>query len=116
MRDFTDDLRDVARRLDEASGYLKVAESRNRLVELEHEISRPDLWDDADRAKQVNTDYANVKADVDTYDELSQQLEDAQVLHELAREVDDESQEPEIAASIEAIGKRLDQLEMRSLF
>ena len=96
MRDFTDDLRDVRRRLDEASEYLKVADSRDRLVELEAEISRPDLWDDAERGKQVNTDYANVKSDVDLYDELSQQLDDAEVLHELAREVDDETQEPEI--------------------
>jgi peptide chain release factor 2 len=116
MRDFSDDLRDVRRRLDEASGYLKIPECRNRLVELEAEIGRPDLWDDAERAKQVNTDYANVKADVDLYDELSSRLEDAEVLHELAREVDDESQEPEIEALIDSITKELDQLELRSLF
>ena len=116
MRDFSDDLRDVRRRLDEASGYLKIAECRNRLVELETEIGRPDLWDDAERAKQVNTDYANVKADVDLYDTLSAQLEDAEVLHELAREVDDQSQEPEIESSIVSIAKQLDQLELRSLF
>ena len=78
MRDFTDDLRDVRRRLDEASEYLKIGESRNRLTELEAEIGRPDLWDDAERAKQVNTDYANVKSDVDLYDELSHQLDDAE--------------------------------------
>src|SRR3954451_19025042 len=116
MRDFTDGLRDVRRRLDEASEYLKIGESRNRLTELETEISRPDLWDDAERAKQVNTDYANVKSDVDLYDELSQQLDDAEVLHELAREVDDESQEPEIDSAIRSIAKELDLLELRSLF
>jgi len=116
MRDFTDDLRDVRRRLDEASEYLKIGESRNRLTELEAEIGRPDLWDDAERAKQVNTDYANVKSDVDLYDELSHQLDDAEVLHELAREVDDETQEPEIDASITSIAKQLDVLELRSLF
>jgi peptide chain release factor 2 len=116
MRDFTDDLRDVRRRLDEASAYLKIAECRNRLVELESEISRPDLWDDAERAKQVNTDYANVKADVDLYDDLSRRLDDAEVLHELAREVDDESQEPEIQGTIQSITNELDQLELRSLF
>ena len=43
MRDFTDDLRDVARRVAEASGYLGIDEARNRLVELEAEIGRPDL-------------------------------------------------------------------------
>src|SRR3954451_1768328 len=116
MRDFTDGLRDVHRRLDEASEYLKIGESRNRLTELETEIGRPDLWDDAQRAKQVNTDYADVKSDVDLYDELSRQLDDAEVLHELAREVDDETQEPEIDAAIRSIAKQLDQLELRSLF
>ena len=35
MRDFTDELRDVARRVTEASGYLGIEEARNRLVELE---------------------------------------------------------------------------------
>ena len=116
MRDFTDDLRDVRRRLDEASEYLKVADSRDRLVELEAEISRPDLWDDAERGKQVSTDYANVKSDVDLYDELSHRLDDAEVLHELAREVDDETQEPEIEGAVTSIAKQLDLLELRSLF
>jgi peptide chain release factor 2 len=106
----------VRRRLDEASEYLKVADSRNRLVELEAEISRPDLWDDADRARQVSTDYANVKSDVDLYDDLSHRLDDAEVLHELAREVDDETQEPELDAAITSIAKQLDLLELRSLF
>jgi peptide chain release factor 2 len=116
MRDFSDDLGHLRRRLDEASGYLRIAEARNRLTELEHEIGRPDLWDDAERAKQVNTDYANVKSDIDTHDALASQLEDTEVLHELAREVDDESQEPELAASIASISKELDLLELRSLF
>ena len=116
MRDFTDDLREQRTRLGEAAGYLKIDEARNRLVELEAEIGRPDLWDDAERAKQVNTDYSNIKGDVDLYDRLMQQLEDAEVLHEMAREEDDESQEPEIEGALGAISAQLDTLEMRSLF
>jgi peptide chain release factor 2 len=116
VRDFTDDLREVRRRLDEAGGYLKVADGRGRLVELEAEVARPDLWDDPDKARVVNADYAAVKDDVDTYDALAAQLDDAEVLHELARDEGDESQEPEIEAAIAEISGRLDQLELRSLF
>jgi peptide chain release factor 2 len=116
VRDFTDDLRDQRRRLDEASDYLNIDEARHRLVELESEMQRPDLWDDADLAKRVNTEYANTKDDVDTFDALAAQLEDAEVLHELAREEDDESQEADIAAQLGAITATLDQLELRSLF
>ncbi len=116
MRDFTDDLREQRARLGEAAVYLKIDEARNRLIELEAEIGRPDLWDDAERAKQVNTDYSNIKGDVDLYDRLTQQLDDSDVLHEMAREVDDESQEPEIEGALTSISAQLDTLEMRSLF
>ena len=116
MRDFTDDIRDLVRRLDEARGYLRVDELRSRIAELEIEISRPDLWDDQDRAKKLNAEYANGKGDLDQYDRLSGDLEDVEVLHELAREADDESQEADIQSGIESIAGRLDGLELRSLF
>jgi peptide chain release factor 2 len=50
------------------------------------------------------------------YDSIQQEVEDAEVLHELAREEGDESQEPEIAAAAASLNKKLDQLELRSLF
>ena len=116
MRDYSDDLKELRRRLGEAHGYLKIDSNRSRLVELEHEVARPDLWDDQDEAKRINTEYANVKTDIDHFDLLSSELEDAEVLHELAREVDDASQEPELDAAIAAVTKQLDQLDLRSLF
>ena len=100
MRDFTDDLRELRRRLGEAEVYLRVGESRNRLTELEAEMGRPDLWDDADAAKALTAEYANVRDDLATYDSLASQLDDAEVLHELAREEDDASQEGELAESV----------------
>lgn len=116
MRDFTDDLRELRRRLGEAAAYLKVDESRKRLVELEAEVGRPDLWDDADRARRVTTEYADTKDDVEIFDALAQQIEDAETLHELAREENDESQVPEIDDAVISIAARFDQLELRSLF
>ena len=116
MRDYSDDLKELRRRLGEAEGYLKIGANRARLVELEHEVARPDLWDDQDLAKKINTEYANIKADIDQFDHLAGDVEDAEVLHELAREVDDASQEPELDATVASITKRLDQLDLRSLF
>jgi peptide chain release factor 2 len=116
MRDFTDDLRDLRRRLDEAAGYLKVDESRTRMAELEAEMGRPDLWDDANHAKALSAEYANLRDDLASYDAIDQALSDAEVLHELAREEDDESQEPDIDEAMTHVGKHLDQLDLRSLF
>src|SRR4051812_20943311 len=112
MRDFSDELKDLRRRLGEAEDYLKVGTARARLVELEMEVSRPDLWDDQELAKKINAEYANVRADIDTFDSLTQSLDDVELLHEMAREVDDESQEADIAAGAAAIGAQLRQLDM----
>jgi len=116
MRDFTDELKDLRRRLGEAENYLKIEFGRSRLAELEMEVSRPDLWDDQDLAKKVNGEYANVKGDIDTFDGLSSELEDVELLHEMARELDDESQEADIESAAASISQQLRQLDLRSLF
>jgi peptide chain release factor 2 len=116
MRDFSDELKDLRRRLGEADGYLKVSANRVHLVELEAEIGLPDLWDDPERAKKLNAEYSNVKGDIDLFDQLSSELDDAEVLHEMAREEGDESQEGDIAAACAHLGSQLNMLDLRSLF
>jgi peptide chain release factor 2 len=116
MRDFTDDLKSLRQRVEEAHGYLKIDATRARLAELEQEVQAPDLWDDQDRAKHVNAAYARARDDIETFARLAQEMEDAEVLHELARDEDDASQEPDIVAAIESLDARLHELELRSLF
>jgi peptide chain release factor 2 len=116
MRDFSEDISDLARRVSDAHKYLRVDEARARLVELEEEASAPDLWDDADHARQVTRDMAGVREDVELMDELDRRLSDVQILHQLAREEDDASLEPEIADSIAGLARDLDKLELRALF
>ena len=106
----------LRQRLDEAHKYLKIDAARARVAELEVEVSKPDLWDDQDRAKAVNAEYASLRDDLDTFDRLASRLEDAEVLHELAREESDDSQEAEISEGVTALAASLDQLELRSLF
>jgi peptide chain release factor 2 len=116
MRDFTDELRALRDRVTEAQRYLQIDANRARVAELETAIAAPDLWDDQDRAKALTAEYARVKDDVDTFDALVQAMDDVEVLHELAREEGDESQEAEIDAEGRALDARLSQLELRSLF
>jgi peptide chain release factor 2 len=116
MRDFSDDLRQERRRLAEAAVYLRIDASRDRARELAEEISAPDLWDDPERGRRLNGEYASIVDDLEVYDTLTAELDDAELLGDLAREEGDESQEPEIAATIAKVAARLDQLELRSLF
>ncbi len=116
MRDFTDDLRELRRRVDEAHGYLKVDVTRTRLAELEDAVQDPNLWDDQERAKTVNAAYARARDDIAAYEGLERRMDDVEVLHELARDEGDETQVPEIEDAIKQLDAELHDLELRSLF
>ena len=74
MRDFTSDITDVQRRLEEAEAYLAIVENRERFAVLEAEVADPALWENQDNARKLNAEYANLKDDLDTFDALSAQV------------------------------------------
>jgi peptide chain release factor 2 len=116
MRDLTDELKALRGRVEEAAGYLRVDEMRARRPQLEAEASRPDLWDDPDRARRVTGELAALNDDVDTYQRLAGRLDDAETLYELAREEGDESAVGEVEESLGALDRELRQVELRSMF
>jgi len=116
MRDFTEDLRALRRRLDEASAYLDIATSRKVLEELEPQLGRPDLWDDPVAAQALTRRYAGLKDDVDMIGSLEGRLSDAEALHELAREEGDGSVAGDLEATVAELEGELGQLELRSLY
>ena len=116
MQDYSDTFAALRQRLDEAKGYLRIDELRARQPQLEAEMSRPDLWDDADAARQVQTELSSVNDDLSLFDSLSNSLDDAEVLFEMAQEEDDESQLAEIDDTVNGMQIQLDDLELRALF
>jgi peptide chain release factor 2 len=114
--DPTERIAALRERLAQAEAYLRVAELRNRRPQLEAEMGRPDLWDDAEVARKVQTELASVTEDLDVYDRLVGRVDDAATLHELAVEESDDSVEGEIEAGLSAVESELDTLELRALF
>lgn len=116
MRDFSDELGALGHRVGEARTYLRVDAARDRVVELEVEASRPDLWDDQEEARRVTGELSTLQSDLATHDALVERLSDATTLAELAREEEDETLEPEIAEALSALEAELSSLELRALF
>jgi peptide chain release factor 2 len=106
----------VRRRVSEAHAYLRIDDARARLTELEADASRPDLWDDADKARLVTTEMARVRGDIELVDGLGERVSDLETLYELGREESDDSVEGEIVSGVKSLGTALDQLELRALF
>jgi peptide chain release factor 2 len=116
MRDLTDELKGLRARLDEAAGYLKVDELRARRPQLEAEASRPDLWDDPDKARRVTSELAAVNDDLVAFEALGGRLGDAETLYELARDEGDDAALAEVEQSLAAIDADLRRVELQSMF
>jgi peptide chain release factor 2 len=116
MADLTEDLKGLRTELTEAAHYLRIDEIRARLPQLETEMGRPDLWDDAERARAVQTEFTAVRDDLALYDRLATGIDDAETLWELSREEDDASLEAEASELIESLGEEFAELELRALF
>ena len=116
MQDFTPELGALRNRLEEASGYLRIAEQKDRRTALEVEMADPELWNDQDRGRRVQKDLAAVIEDLDLYAALTEGIEDAETLVEMAVEAGEDSLEPEIGEAVESLSGRFADLELRSLF
>lgn len=114
--DFDEAFASLHKRLTEAEGYLRLGEIRERRADLERTVAEPDLWDDADKARQLNQELAEITEDIDLWESLSARVDDAETLLELGQEEADASIDAEVEQAVDEIAAALDQLELRSLF
>jgi peptide chain release factor 2 len=116
QRDFRAELTSLAKRIEEAEGYLGQERLQARRAELEGEISRPDLWEDPDRARRVTSEFSAVGDDIGLLDDLRERLSNAEVALELMVEESDDSLTGELSDALDDLTRRLNALELRSLF
>ena len=99
-------------RVREAMSWPTLVEKREA---LEAEMNKPGLWDDPDSANAIVTELSGIKSLMKPVEEALEQIEEAQLLLEMAEEADDAESKKEVDAQIEPLQKKLDSLETLSL-
>jgi peptide chain release factor 2 len=84
---------------------------RAELVGLNEQASEPDLWNDQERAQRVNTRTALVKSTLEKLADLRAGIDDART----AIELEDEDLLAEVEAGLPALGRAIEELEVRTL-
>ncbi|MDG3008694.1 peptide chain release factor 2 [Rhodococcus sp. D2-41] len=84
--DVSADLAELDTTLTTVEKVLDVDELRQRIDELEHQASDPDLWNDQDHAQQVTSELSYKQGELRRVEDLRGRLEDLPVLYELAEE------------------------------
>lgn len=107
---------ELRKRLDEAREFLDLEGKAADLDELREKASSPDLWDDPDEARVVSQRLARYESLFERVDGLGNQIEDAEVLLELAAEADDDESREEAVGLLRGAASSIDELELESLF
>jgi peptide chain release factor 2 len=120
-------LRDALAALDElesrwaaARDYLKIDDARARHGDLSVAAAAPNLWDDQDHARQVTTELGRIGNDLERFDQLRRELDDAAVLADFSREAlstgeADWSLLDELSTSVGQLEQSIAALEVQSL-
>jgi peptide chain release factor 2 len=117
LREHIDGITSLRTRLVEAENYLGLDHLRSEKDRLEAELSDPDIWTaNAAKARQLGAELASANADLSSLESLAGVIDDASTLIDMGVEEGDESLEPEVVAAMADANKRLEALELRSLF
>ncbi len=104
-------------RLTEAEGYLAIDHLRMEKDRLETEMSDPEIWtEDPSKARKLGVQLAAVNDDLDALQSLRIRVEDCETLLSMGMEEGDESLESELIEALADVRKRLEVLEIQSLF
>ena len=88
---------------------------RERLLELEREAGRPDLWSEREKAEALLREKSQLERELGLFERLAKDLEDAEVLLDLAEEADDAETHAEATEKLAEAGASLEDAELRRL-
>ncbi len=112
---FTQQVRDLEKKLDETASAFDVDAMRDELDQLHREMEQPDFWNDLDRAQKVNQRIKTITDRTEGIAALRGQCEDALTLIAMCDEEQDESLVPEIESEIEDLEGKIGALYLSTL-
>ncbi len=117
LREHLEEIDSQKARLVEAQNYLGLEHLTMEKGRLEAELSDPDIWSASpEKARGLGSELSAANADLEALSSLASVIDDASTLCELGIEEGDESLEAEVVAAMADANKRLEALELRSLF
>ena len=99
----------------ELGSALRIEELHEKVAELEKQTYAEDFWNDQENSSKVLQQTKQLKDKIEAYEKLSQSLEDAITLAEMAIEENDESSVEEVQSELERIVKTEESMRLELL-
>lgn len=111
FKDIDNALSVLTARIQKIGQMENIPAKQNELAEQEKLAADPSFWNDNQKAKTVTQKIDALKSAIDTFHSLQKQLEDAQTLYDLAREMQDENELPSLETSLKDLEKQVEKKE-----
>ncbi|MCR2806707.1 peptide chain release factor 2 [Paenibacillus soyae] len=109
------DLREMAKRLQELRGSLDLDLKNEMIANFEEKMSMPDFWDDNEKAQGIISELNAVKSVVEQYQKLNDDQEELQMMLELAEEENDEAMQAEVVDGVSKLTEKVSAFELQLL-
>jgi peptide chain release factor 2 len=97
-------------------GIFDYVNRRERLTEVELELSEPDVWNDPDRAQELGRERSSLESVVKTIEDLDSGIADTREILDMAVEENDADMLNDVQSDIDAMEAQLATLEFRRMF
>ncbi len=111
FKDIENALEALTARIQKIGQMENIPAKQKELSEQEALAAAPDFWNDNQKAKTVTQKIDGLKSSIETYHSLNKQLEDAQTLYDLAREMQDENELPVLDGALKELEKQVEKKE-----
>lgn len=99
-----------------SGGIFDVSKLNTRLSELESQMTREDFWDNREKAQKLVAEVSSIRGKLDPLKQADKDLDDLQVMVELAEAEPDAAQASlaaEISAELDQFQSRIEELELK---
>lgn len=112
IEEFKEYIQDTGERIGQLRDFLKIKEREAEVLEIQDKMSAPDFWDNKEKARETVEKLSACKNAIDPYKKLLREIEDLEVLLEIAEE--DPEMLGEAEESCEKLNRELDRVELLS--
>ncbi|ONI92460.1 peptide chain release factor 2 [Saccharothrix sp. ALI-22-I] len=109
------DIKDLSATLASIEAVMDLDSLRAQVADLEQQAARPDLWDDQEKAQQVNSQLSHKQGELRRVTALRDRLDDLGIMYELAEDEDDAGSLAEADTERAKLREEISSLEVRTL-
>lgn len=116
MNELITNIINLKNRFESARGMVKIDEKKKKIIELQHQMTRTDFWQDQEKAKKISQFASDIEQEVASWEELNRRIADLREiagLDEMSRSTDWQAEAEQELAAIE---KEINAMEFALLF